>query len=60
MIREHFVKCGVIKDVRVIRDKATGIGKGFAYVHFEVSCEKSYLYYVLLYINYFFHFKKII
>jgi len=35
VLREHFVKCGEIKDVRVIRDKATGIGKGFAYVHFQ-------------------------
>ena len=37
VLREHFIKCGEIKDVRVIRDKATGIGKGFAYVHFQVS-----------------------
>lgn len=34
-LRNHFSKCGQIEDVRVIRDKATGIGKGFAYVKFQ-------------------------
>lgn len=34
-IREHFAKCGNIEDIRVVRDKATGIGKGFAYIRFK-------------------------
>lgn len=34
-LREHFTKCGEVDDVRVIRDKATGMGKGFAYVRFK-------------------------
>lgn len=33
----HFADCGKIVDVRVIRDRDTSIGKGFAYVNFEVS-----------------------
>ena len=40
-LREHFGKCGEIEDIRVIRDKATGIGKGFAYIHFQVSLYKG-------------------
>ncbi|XP_053324682.1 RNA-binding protein 34 [Spea bombifrons] len=36
-MREHFSECGNVEAVRVIRDKATGIGKGFGYVLFETS-----------------------
>ncbi|CAH1406519.1 unnamed protein product [Nezara viridula] len=32
-----FSKCGEIDGVRIIRDKATGVGKGFAYVNFKCS-----------------------
>jgi len=31
----HFKCCGVIKDVRVVRDPNNGMGKGFGYVNFE-------------------------
>ena len=34
-IRKHFEKCGNIIDVRLVRDTATGIGKGFGYVNFN-------------------------
>lgn len=34
-LREHFLDCGPISNVRVIRDKMTGVGKGFGYVTFE-------------------------
>jgi nucleolar protein 12 len=33
-IREHFQHCGTILDIRVIRDRKTNAGKGFAYVRF--------------------------
>lgn len=33
----HFGECGKISDVRVIRDRTNGMGKGFGYVNFEVS-----------------------
>ncbi|KAG9477809.1 RNA-binding protein 34 [Eleutherodactylus coqui] len=34
-LREHFSQCGTVEGVRVIRDKNTGIGKGFGYVLFQ-------------------------
>lgn len=34
-IRTHFEDCGVIENVRVIRDSYTGIGKGFGYITFQ-------------------------
>eukprot|EP00795_Rhopilema_esculentum_P008697 gene8697-14717_t len=34
-IRKHFSQCGDVDDVRVIRDKKTGAGKGFGYVTFK-------------------------
>ena len=34
----QFSKAGVVESVRVIRDKATRVGKGFAYVQFQVRC----------------------
>ena len=33
----HFKECGRIVDVRVIRDKSNGMGKGFGYVNFDAS-----------------------
>lgn len=36
-LRQHFTDCGDIEDIRLVRDKATGIGKGFGYVRFKVS-----------------------
>ncbi|XP_062346143.1 RNA-binding protein 34 [Cinclus cinclus] len=34
-VREHFHVCGDIVGVRVVRDRRTGLGKGFGYVLFE-------------------------
>ncbi|KAG8541463.1 hypothetical protein GDO81_028992, partial [Engystomops pustulosus] len=34
-LREHFSQCGTVEGVRIIRDKRTGIGKGFGYVLFQ-------------------------
>jgi nucleolar protein 12 len=36
-IRRHFEKCGSITDVRLVRDTATGMGKGFGYVNFATT-----------------------
>lgn len=35
-VREHFHDCGDVVGVRVVRDRSTGLGKGFGYVLFEV------------------------
>ncbi len=40
----QFSKAGIVESVRVIRDKATRVGKGFAYVQFQVSCPMSRCY----------------
>eukprot|EP01134_Creolimax_fragrantissima_P002843 CFRG2843T1 len=37
MLYTHFGQCGTVESVRIIRDKATGIGKGIAYVKFEAE-----------------------
>ncbi|XP_071405667.1 RNA-binding protein 34 [Pithys albifrons albifrons] len=34
-VREHFYVCGEVVGVRVVRDRKTGLGKGFGYVLFE-------------------------
>ncbi|KFQ18112.1 RNA-binding protein 34, partial [Merops nubicus] len=34
-VREHFAVCGAIVAVRLVRDRNTGLGKGFGYVRFE-------------------------
>lgn len=34
-MRNHFLDCGKISNVRLVRDWKTGIGKGFGYVIFE-------------------------
>lgn len=39
----QFSKAGVVESVRVVRDEKTRVGKGFAYVQFEVSCHSTYL-----------------
>ncbi|RPB24746.1 RNA-binding domain-containing protein [Terfezia boudieri ATCC MYA-4762] len=41
----HFAPCGTIEYVRIVRDGATNVGKGFAYVQFEdvVSVEQALL-----------------
>ena len=37
---KHFGKAGTVESVRVVRDKTTRVGKGFAYVQFEVGALK--------------------
>ncbi|NXJ00614.1 RBM34 protein, partial [Psophia crepitans] len=34
-VREHFSVCGAVVAVRIVRDRQTGLGKGFGYVLFE-------------------------
>ncbi|NXR87251.1 RBM34 protein, partial [Hypocryptadius cinnamomeus] len=34
-VREHFHDCGDVVGVRVVRDRTTGLGKGFGYVLFQ-------------------------
>ncbi|NXL90829.1 RBM34 protein, partial [Alectura lathami] len=34
-VREHFADCGGVVAVRIVRDRQTGMGKGFGYVLFE-------------------------
>lgn len=35
-LRAYFADCGDIENVRVIRDRRTSLGKGIAYIQFEV------------------------
>ena len=35
-VREHFEDCGDVEGVRIIRDRQTGLGKGFGFVLFKV------------------------
>ena len=35
-VYEHFAACGEIESVRIIRDAATQVGKGFGFVRFKV------------------------
>lgn len=35
-VEEHFLDCGHIVAVRIVRDQVTGVGRGFGYVLFEV------------------------
>uniref|UniRef100_A0A8C3CK42 RNA binding motif protein 34 n=1 Tax=Cairina moschata TaxID=8855 RepID=A0A8C3CK42_CAIMO len=34
-VREHFAECGDVVAVRIVRDRQTGMGKGFGYILFE-------------------------
>lgn len=34
-LREHFASCGSVEGVRLVRDKSSGLGKGFGYVLFQ-------------------------
>ncbi|XP_059501530.1 RNA-binding protein 34 isoform X2 [Stegostoma tigrinum] len=34
-VREHFRECGAIESVRIVRDRESGMGKGFGYVLFQ-------------------------
>ncbi|CAI5770561.1 RNA-binding protein 34 [Podarcis lilfordi] len=36
-VRDHFSECGNVISVRIVRDRSTGIGKGFGYVLFETT-----------------------
>ena len=44
----HFGSCGTIEYVRVVRDCATNVGKGFAYVQFEVRESAKVVYTITL------------
>lgn len=35
-VEEHFLDCGSVVAVRIVRDPVTGVGRGFGYVLFEV------------------------
>jgi hypothetical protein len=35
-LEEHFLDCGSIVAVRIVRNPLTGVGRGFGYVLFEV------------------------
>ncbi|KAL4673347.1 hypothetical protein H8959_017281 [Pygathrix nigripes] len=34
-VEKHFLDCGSVMAVRIVRDQVTGVGKGFGYVLFE-------------------------
>ena len=36
-MRELFSQCGDVCAVRIVRDRKSGVGKGFGYVHFKVG-----------------------
>lgn len=38
-VREHFADCGDVVAVRIVRDRQSGMGKGFGYVLFEVRTD---------------------
>jgi nucleolar protein 12 len=38
----QFGKAGAVESVRVVRDEKTRVGKGFAYVQFQVCCPNHY------------------
>lgn len=36
-LRQAFVECGDVEDVRIVRDSKTGAGKGFGFILFKVT-----------------------
>ena len=40
-MRDHFADCGNIKNIRIVRDSKTCLGKGFCYVNFGVSIKSK-------------------
>ena len=36
-LRQAFVECGDVEDVRIVRDSRTGAGKGFGFILFKVT-----------------------
>ena len=46
-VRQQFSVCGTITNVRVIRDRTTGAGKGFGYVTFMVTLRHSEIHHFL-------------
>ncbi|XP_040581790.1 RNA-binding protein 34 [Lepeophtheirus salmonis] len=36
-LRSHFLVCGAVSNIRLVRDKSTGIGKGFGFINFMDS-----------------------
>lgn len=43
-VRKHFDVCGEIENVRIVRNKFDGSGKGIGYVKFAVGLQKSCIY----------------
>ncbi|XP_070590080.1 RNA-binding protein 34 isoform X2 [Erythrolamprus reginae] len=37
ILRNHFLECGNVTGIRIVRDRNTGVGKGFGYVLFETT-----------------------
>lgn len=46
-VRNHFKRCGNIVDVRIVRDKTGGVGKGFGYVNFKSADSVQVLFWIL-------------
>ena len=51
-LRTTFQVAGDIENIRVIRDKFTGIGKGFGYILFKVSVNTNIPIYMSIYISF--------
>ncbi|XP_042189647.1 RNA-binding protein 34 [Callorhinchus milii] len=50
-VRQHFSDCGPIESVRIVRDRESGMGKGFGYVLFQVRLNTVVPHYYILHYN---------